>query len=296
MRVCVIFNPAAKGGLGRRLRREIEALKADCTLLPTSGPAAARALAAEAVVAGFETIVAAGGDGTINEVLNGIGDAPDGFARASLGVIPLGTANVFARDHGLPRRVRRAWAVVRRGRESQVDVAVGEYLAGGRTVRRCFVQLAGAGVDARAVELVEWPLKQRLKWLAYVLAGFRAVAETHVPITVHSGDQVQHGVEIVIGNGRLYGGPFVLFPRADPRDGLLDVCVLPRAHWGTVLACCWGLATNRLHRVGGARHFQAASFTLTAPARVPLELDGEHVGELPATFSVLPRALRLLVP
>lgn len=296
MRVCVIFNPAARGGLARRACRQIEALRTDCALLRTSSPGAARDLAAEAVKAGFDTIVATGGDGTINEVLNGISDAPDGFARARLGVIPLGTANVFARDHGLPRTVRRAWQIVSGGREKPIDVAVAEFMAGGRKVRRCFVQLAGAGVDARAVELVDWPLKQRLGWLAYVLAGLRAVAETHVRIRFQAGNQAQHGEQFLIGNGRLYGGPFVLFPRADPGDGLLDVCVLPRVGWRAVLACCWGLATHRLHRAAGARHLQTAAFTLSASARVPLELDGEHVGELPATFSVLPRLLRLLVP
>jgi YegS/Rv2252/BmrU family lipid kinase len=293
----VIFNPAAQGDQARRFRRELEALEGECTLKPSTGPGAARALATEAVREAAETIVATGGDGTVNEVLNGIADVSDGFTRVRLGVIPLGTANVFARDHRIPRNVRRAWEVVRGGREVSVDLPVAEFVApGGGTVRRYFAQLAGAGVDARAVELVNWQLKKQAGWGAYVLAGLRAVAEKHVPITASAEGQTHTGDQIVIGNGQLYGGPFVLFPEANPRDGLLDVCVLPSVRWGTVLACCWGLVTSRLHRVGGARHFQAEAFTLTAPARVPLELDGECVGELPAKFSLLPRALRLIVP
>jgi diacylglycerol kinase family enzyme len=104
------------------------------------------------------------------------------------------------------------------------------------------------------------------------------------------------GEQVLIGNGRLYGGPFAVFPEAKLSDGLLDVCVFPRVTWGTVLSCGWGLVTGRLHESGGARHFQAESFSLTAPTRTALELDGEWVGELPARFSVQRQLLRAIVP
>lgn len=256
----------------------------------------ARTLAAEAVRDGFEVIAAAGGDGTIHEVLNGLADTPDGLARVRFGVIPLGTANAFAREHRLPRDIRRAWGVVCAGREARVDLLRVEFQAGGHARWGVAAQLGGAGVDARAVELVQWQSKQRWGWASYVLAGLRAVADKPPPVTVHSGDRVVSGEQVLIGNGRLYAGPFVVFPAASPCDGRLDVCVVPRVRWTTVLACCWGVATNRLSRVGQARHFQAEAVSLTAPGRVPLELDGEVVGELPATCSVLPGALRLLVP
>src|SRR5690242_17817331 len=98
MRICVIFNPAARGEKSARFREHLGTLSAECVLKPTYAPGAGRALAAEAVREGFELIVAAGGDGTVNEVLNGLGDEPEGFARACLGVLPLGTVNVFARE------------------------------------------------------------------------------------------------------------------------------------------------------------------------------------------------------
>jgi hypothetical protein len=96
--ICVIFNPAARGNKARHFRRQLDAIGSQCALKATAAPGDARRLAAEAVDDGFDLIVAAGGDGTVNEVLNGIGDAPDGFARARLGVLPLGTVNVFARE------------------------------------------------------------------------------------------------------------------------------------------------------------------------------------------------------
>src|SRR5438477_10710155 len=102
MKTCVIFNPAARGEKANRFREHLGALSAQCALKPTYAAGAGRALASEAVREGFELIVAAGGDGTVNEVVNGIGDEPNGFANVRLGVLPLGTINVFAKELGMP--------------------------------------------------------------------------------------------------------------------------------------------------------------------------------------------------
>src|SRR6058998_956367 len=167
MKTCVIFNPAARGQKATQFRDHLATLAARVTLKPTYAAGAGRPLAAEAVREGFETIVAAGGDGTLNEVLNGIGDEPDGFARARLGVLPLGTINVFAREIGMPLDLHRAWAVIRRGRESAIDLPQVEFGATGKSQRRWFAQLAGAGLDAHAVELVDWNLKKSIGFFAY---------------------------------------------------------------------------------------------------------------------------------
>jgi len=296
MRICVIFNPTARGERAKRFRRHLDAIGAECALKPTTAPGGGRALAAEAVREGFEGIVAAGGDGTLNEVLNGIGDEPDGFARARLGVLPLGTINVFAREIGMPLDLRRAWAVIRRGRESAIDLPQVEFGATGKSQRRWFAQLAGAGLDARAVGLVDWNLKKKIGFLAYVVAALKALrAKQSKILTEHDSESIT-GEQVLIGNGRLYGGPFAVFPEAKLSDGLLDVCVFPRVTWGTVLSCGWGLVTGRLHQSGGARHFQAESVLLTAPTPTALELDGELVGELPARFTVEQQLLRAIVP
>jgi len=296
MRACVIFNPTAKGEKARRFRQHLDAIGAACALKPTTAPGMGRALAAEAVGEGYECIIAAGGDGTVNEVLNGIGDAPEGFARVRLAVLPLGTVNVFARELGLPIHLARAWAVFERGRETAVDLPRVECVRNGRLTRRYFAQLAGAGLDARAVELVDWRLKKKTGVLAYLHAGFAALREPQSSITASGGGRTVAGELVLIGNGRLYGGPFPLFARADLRDGLLDVRVFPRATLRTALAIGWGIATGRLARAGGSENFRADSLTLTSSGRVPLELDGEAVGELPATVGVQRQALRVIVP
>lgn len=296
MRICVIFNPTARGERAKRFRRHLDAIGAECALKPTLAPGEGRSLAAEAVREGFEVVVAAGGDGTLNEVLNGIGDVPDGFARVRLGVLPLGTVNVFAREIRMPLNLHRAWSAIRRGRESAIDLPQVEFGASDKLQRRWFAQLAGAGLDAHAVELVDWNLKKKFGYFAYVVAALKALRATQSQISTEHHSRPLTGEQVLIGNGRLYGGPFAVFPKANLSDGLLDVCVFPRVTWGTVFSCGWGLVTGRLHESGGARHFQADEFSLTAPTRTALELDGELVGELPARFTVQRQLLRAIVP
>jgi diacylglycerol kinase (ATP) len=296
VRICVIFNPTAKGDKARHFRRHLDRVGAESALKPTHTAGMGRALAAEAVREGFDTVVASGGDGTVNEVLNGIGDVPDGFTRTRLGVLPLGTINVFARELGLPLNLDRAWATIRRGREMRIDLPQAEFTANGQPQRRYFAQLAGAGLDARAVELVDWRLKKRIGFLAYVVAAWKAMRAQQTAISTTGVPHPTTGEQVIIGNGRLYGGSFAIFAQAELADGRLDVCVFPRVTPGTVVSCAWGIVTGRLHKAGGARHFQADSFTLTAPGRTPLELDGEQVGELPARFSVQRQILRVIVP
>ena len=296
VRTCVIFNPAARGEKAKRFRRHLDEFGAQCTLKLTTAVGDGRRLAAEAVAEGFETVVAAGGDGTLNEVLNGLGDAPDGFARARLGVLPLGTVNVFARELAIPTRLGAAWDILCRGRETRIDLPCVEYREHGAPARRFFAQLAGAGLDARAIELVQWELKKKLGPLAYVMAGLDALRGPPSVITATAGDRSATGGLVLLGNGRLYGGRFRLFPHADLRDGLLDVCVFPRVNWLTLALCGPRLLLTGALPASATQNFRGESVTLASPSPAPLEIDGELVGQLPATFSVQRSRLRVVVP
>jgi diacylglycerol kinase (ATP) len=296
VRTCVIFNPAARGGKARHFHRHLDEIASQGALKATTIPGDARRLATEAVADGFELIVAAGGDGTVNEVLNGIGDAADGFARVRFGVLPLGTVNVFAREIGLPLRIERAWETLQRGRETRLDLPRVEFSAKGARQRQYFIQLAGAGLDARAIELVSWPLKKKVGPLAYVIAGIKASRGRLPQITAHIDGHNATGELILVGNGRYYGGPFEFFPQADLRDGLLDICILPRANWLTLLRCLPGLLVRRRPPARAVQRFRASTFELTSDASGAFELDGEWAGNLPATFSVAREQLRVVVP
>jgi YegS/Rv2252/BmrU family lipid kinase len=292
----VIFNPAARGEKARRFRRQLDAIGAQCALKATTAPGDARRLAAGAVADGFDSIVAAGGDGTVNETLNGIGDVPDGFARARLGVLPLGTVNVFARELKIPLRIERAWEVVQRGHEAKIDLSRVEFSAKGVRRKQYFSQLAGAGMDARAIELVDLSHKKKIGPLAYVIAGLKALREKKPTIKVAVNGQNFEGELILIGNGRFYGGPFGIFPAADLRNGLLEVCVFRRVDWPTLFRCVPDFLVRQKLPEKVVRRFQAASFELSGEAPAAFELDGEWVGNLPAKFLIEREKLRVIVP
>lgn len=296
MRICVIFNPTAKGNKARRFRRNLDLLAGQCVFKATTGPGGGRALAAEAVRDGMNVIVAAGGDGTLNEVVNGVAEVPGGLRRAVVGVLPLGTVNVFAREVRMPLDFERAWQVIRAGRTRAVDLLEAQFSVQGRLEQRYSVQLGGAGLDARAIQLVDWQLKKWFGPLAYVVAGFHAVREPQPVIEVQAGAQRATAELVLIGNGRLYGGWFVLFPKATLDDGLLDLCLFPRVRWGPLSSCAWALLDGQMHRRAGAVHLQATTVQLRSSQPVSLQLEGETVGELPATVSVQPKALRVVVP
>lgn len=296
MRICVIFNPTARGEKAKRFRRHLDEIGAESALKQTAAAGGARPLAAEAVREGFDTIVAAGGDGTLNEVLNGIGDVPDGFERARLGVLPLGTVNVFAKELGMPPSLKEGWQVLRAGKETRIDLPVVEFMVDGAPRRRYFAQLAGTGLDARAIELADWELKKKLGPLAYVWAGVEAMRDKPSRVTATNGSHSATGELVLIGNGRFYGGKYRLHPGADMRDGLLEVRVFPKANWFTLLRCSGMFFAGMNLPEGVAQSFQAKSLTLTSEASTPLEVDGENIGYLPAKFSIEQKRLRVVTP
>lgn len=299
MSICVIFNPSARGEKAKKFRSYLEQSCGDWALKPTSGPGAARQLAAAAVTEGFETIVAAGGDGTLNEVLNGIADAPNGFKNSRLGVLPLGTINVFARELRLPLDIPKVCSFLGNGRdedELQIDLGCAEYLTREGRERRYFAQLAGAGFDARSVELVNWELKKKVGPAAYVVAGLQALTGAQPTITIKTPGKEARGELVLIGNGKFYGGNFPVFHKSDLQDGLLDAVVFPKVNWQTLPGHMLDFVRGRLFKEGGSIYLQAKEFDLTAENGAALQLEGELVGQLPAKISIIPKALRVVAP
>ena len=296
MRVCVIFNPTARGDKARHFRRHLDEFAAGVALKPTLTPGDGRRLATEAVSEGFDTIAAAGGDGTVNEVLNGLADAPEGFARARLAVLPLGTVNVFARELGLPLRLAAAWQTILTGRERLIDAPFVEHHVEERPQRRYFAQMAGAGLDARAITLVDWEMKKRISQFAYVLAGMKAMRGPHPLITVEADGHRVTGEFILVGNGRFYGGSLPVFPDAVLDDGLLDVCVFPRVRWSLILRYAIGFVTGHPLVPRDVKMLRVPRARLTAAADVPFEVEGDLCGSLPMELGVVPGVLRVVVP
>ena len=295
-RVCVIFNPTARGEAAQRLQSRIQSLAQKCALKPTPAAGAARTLATEAVREGFGTIVAMGGDGTVNEVLNGMADAPDGLARSRLAVLPVGTVNVFARELGSPLQFQRAWEMICRGRERLVDLPEMAFETESGPQRRCFAQMAGCGLDARAIQLMNWGLKKKIGQFAYLVSGFKALRETPPSLVVTTGASRYAAQLVLLGNGRFYGGSVPLFERADLADGLLDICIFPKINWLVILRYGCAFVSPKLICRGIETHFQASSVRIESVAPTPAEVDGEWVGNSPVQFTIRRQALRVVAP
>jgi diacylglycerol kinase (ATP) len=212
----------------------------------------------------------------------------------TFGFLPLGTINVFARELGLPLKWQNAWQVASSGKTTNIDVVLAEFTGkSGKPEKRYFVQLAGAGLDARAVELVSWEQKKKIGPFAYIIAGMRALREQHRLIDVNGEAK---GELVLFGNGRLYGGTFNFFPRASLQDGLVDVSVFPKVTAYQFAKGIIGMYTGSIYRMCEAHQLQASKVQLTSDGHVPLQLDGDLVGQLPAMLTIVPKALRVRVP
>jgi diacylglycerol kinase (ATP) len=281
-RVCIIINPAARGSRGRM--KHLERISSGAVIKTSKGPGDAEAQAERAVQQGYDTIVAAGGDGTINEVVNGIGTAP-----VMLGILPTGTVNVFAMELGIPFNLDAAWKVIRARKVRAIDLAS----ANGHL----FVQMAGVGLDAQIVERNSRQVKHVLGPLSYLLTATQVVIEKPPRLRVSSQDHpTVEGSFVLVGNGRLYGGPFSLFNEADPQDGLLDICVFKHMNHLALMRYFRGALFGSLSKFSDVHYFKARDLLVKADRDVPFEADGELAGHAPVEFSIRRRKLRVLVP
>jgi YegS/Rv2252/BmrU family lipid kinase len=284
-KILVILNPAARGERARSLRQTIESFSPGLVVYETREPGDARTLAHRAVQQGFSTIVAAGGDGTVNEVVSGIGEAD-----VTLGVLPVGTMNVFALELGMENKdLKHAWGVIEKGWTREIDLP----LANGEP----FVQLAGVGLDAEVVRQTTPEFKKALGPVSYVISLVQAAARKPPKITVtDAAGTVVEGSFVLVGNGRYYGGPLVLFRNAKLDDGLLDVVVFKnQSHWDViryVQAVVFGDHTV----LPDVTYFQTERVHIAAEGEVPVELDGEIAGLAPFEFRFASRKLRVLAP
>lgn len=297
MRPCVIFNPAARGERALRFRRFLATVAPGTALKPTTGPGAARELAAQAAQEGYDVVVAAGGDGTLHEVVNGLADVPGALDSVTLGILPLGTVNVFALELGLPMSPPRAWEVIRQGATREVDLPWAEVATPAGPRRGRFVSIAGAGLDARAVELASWRLKRRIGRLSYLAAALQAWRERPREFAWRAGGEAGTATFAALGNGRFYGGHIEVFPGGDVRSGLVHACLFPRVTGGLIASSVWAYFARRPWRPPvEVRRLGTGAIELTGGDAVPVHLDGELAGTLPARFGCTAgERLRVLV-
>ena len=287
--ILIIVNPAAGRvrSSERRLGRFVAALKRQgCTVvLRRAGPSPGQVerLAGQAEP-GFEAIVAAGGDGTISAVVNGLGGRAVPF-----GVLPLGSANVLAREIRLPRAPEALASLITTGPVSPIWP--------GRVGNRAFVMMASAGFDSEIVAALSPELKRRVGRLAFAW-GF-LVRLWHCPaceLTVRADGVEYRAAAVVAAKGRHYAGPFVVAPGADLAQPVLELVLLDRDGRWAMLRYATALFLGRVPHLGDIAIVRARQVSVAGNRALPVQADGEIVGELPITLAVADRPLLLIRP
>jgi diacylglycerol kinase (ATP) len=218
-------------------------------------------------------------------VVNGIAGT-----NVALGLLPLGTMNVFATELGLPSNdLARCWQIITDGEPRFIDLPS----ANGKH----FVQLAGVGFDAQVVKETSLVLKRSFGPLSYVMSAAQIAARQPPRLRIESPNAVtEEGSFVLVGNGRLYGGRFPFFKQAVIDDGLLDVLVFKRLNYIEIIRYMQNVLFSSQITSPEVEYFQTTSLRVTSDGDVPVEVDGELIGNCPVEFDIRARGLRVFAP
>lgn len=288
----LIHNPSARSQRSERLAGLLDRLEPPPRRLVTRGGGDAREMAARCAREGAPTVAAAGGDGTVSEVVAGLLDAfAEGHAMPRLGVIPAGTMNVFSLELGLPQRnLRQCWSIVANGPTREVDL----WIANGLPL----VQLGGVGLDASVVKETTWEQKKRLGPLSYAINTLRVLARPAPDLEIEADGTIQQGALVLFGNGSRYGGPMTVFPGARLDDGLLDLLILHRQKTPDLFGFLGALISGQLARFPGVSLLRAREIKVKhlGAHPVPCEIDGEVTGDTPLEIRAADIRMRVAAP
>jgi len=289
--IMVIFNPTAGAKRRRRLARFLAALEAKrmiFDLRTTEAAGDAFTLAREANAGNYGAVVVAGGDGTINEAVNGLLQE-EGRSKVPLGLLPLGTANILARELGLPKNPEAAAEIVAKGASRRLAV--------GQANDRHFVLMVGIGFDAAVVANLDLGLKRRLHQGAYVLEVIRQIWCFDYPrYKVTVAGETYEARSLIATKVRHYGGPFVIAPGADAADARLHLCLFEAGSVVTAAGYAIAFLRGNLHRARGVRMIEATAAEVEGPLGQPVQSDGDVVTQLPLRLGVAANALEVLAP
>jgi diacylglycerol kinase (ATP) len=294
IRARLIYNPTSgREEIRRRLpdilqRLERGGIETSCHA--TEGPGDAEQAASLAVKRGYDMVIAAGGDGTLNEVVSGLSRHEN---RPALGILPMGTTNDFARAHGIPRNVWDACDLIARRYTRPVDV--------GKANDKYFINIAGGGSLTELTYEVPSKMKTIIGQLAYYMKGVEKVMTRLSPVRMKirasgAGEFDEEVMLFLVANSNSIGGFNRLAPDASTSDGKFDVLVLRKCNLAEFIRLLTLVLRGEI--VTGDPHviyFQSESIEIESESRVQLNLDGEYGGTLPCTFSVLPGHLNVIM-
>jgi len=297
----LIVNPVAGAGKTAKKWPYIKSLLENIGLCfehdLTEAPGHAIELAKSAAKKGCELVVTVGGDGTINEVVNGLYDSGN-IADVMLGIISTGTGRDYIRTIGIPWAYQEACQCLMNPRKFTVDVGVIEYMKDGQMVKRLFVNFAGLGFDAEVVRTTTQKFKalgNTASYLTGLLSTLLFYRNKNISLTVDGSAAERKICTVLMSNGKYGGGGMFAAPDADPTDGLLDVLIIGDLSKSDLL---WSLP--RLYKGTHLTHpkvtiERAREIEIKSAEPVSLQADGELLGGLPARFYILPAALTIIV-
>lgn len=301
----LIHNPNAGGGGNARRKKLDEARKIfsshgiEVELSETRGPGDATEIARRAIRENRQLVIACGGDGTLNEIVNGLATAQNG-ERIPLTLLPGGTANILAKEIGLP------WDIPSAARKLTATTPHTKEIALGLATplenpekRRYFLSVAGAGPDGMIVYGIDLELKARVGILAYWWQAAREVIRYKFPhFRIVSGDQTVEASLIIVGRTKHYGGPFRITTQADLYEDEFEILALTTRSGLRYLSYLPPLCFDKLRGTKGVHFWKCNSIVCEPMDKNPLysQVDGEPLARLPVEFTIIPRALKLLVP
>ena len=297
----VIINPTSGGGragrlwpkVAKELKKHIGAFHYE----KTSEVGHARLLAQHATSAGHSPIIAYGGDGTIHEVVNGMIDA-EKKPCPKLGILNVGTGGDFVKSLGFPKSLKEQIQILEEGKSTNVDLGQVDYTNGhGKTERRVFVNITDAGVGGLVVRHVQGIHKIFGRKLAYLVSTVRSYLSwkaCDIEIETESTEILEKTIAVVIANGKFFGGGMPIAPKADLSDGYFEIIKIQSMNPFYIPFFLAFLYAGQLIRLPHVQSDRVKKMTLRSKNSVPLDIDGEPIGFLPATFTILPQQLQVI--
>lgn len=290
-RARLIYNPTSgREEMKKRLPDILQRLERgglETSTHATIGEGDATLAAADAVERGFDIIIAAGGDGTLYEVVNGVAEKP---YRPPIGILPLGTTNDFARALSIPRQWEAAVDIITRQFTRTIDV--------GKMNHKYFINIAGGGSMTELTYEVPSKLKTMLGQLAYYMKGLEKLPRLR-PIEVYiKSPQMDLHEEVMLflmANSNSVAGFEKLAPDASLDDGVFDVIILRKCNLGEFVRIATAALRGDHLNDPNIIHFQTNQLQVTSPDYVQINLDGEFGGTLPSVFSVLPSHIQIII-
>ena len=287
----IIFNPIA-GSAKRRadIRRQLKELQ-PAALHTTKRKGDAERWARQARASKARFVIVAGGDGTLNEVINGLGPRT---RKMCVGLVPLGTGNDFARTLGLPSSIEENINILRAGKTNRIDIV---RVKSKRS--RYFVNVSAGGFSGMVDEKITRQIKRTWGPLAYIRGAAAALPNLHAYKTdIVLDDREQFSAElynVVVANGRFVAGGLPIAPNADPSDGKLEVVLIPKIGAAEMALLAAEIVLGR-HLSSNATIFrQAKKVAVRSRPGMYFNVDGELVGNAPAVFQIIHRALNFIV-